>query len=132
MKRVFHPYWNWEDCEAGMWRPITAEERRVLLPKAIEFTGNAELYGSFMRRVVREWPIACEHNLTDDSLNQKAWVGHAAACLAIGAPEDVTRHAWGYLTQEQQDLANRQAELAIHEWNQAYQKQGGQLHIEMD
>ena len=87
-----------------------------MLSKAIEFTGNAPLYGSYMQRITTEWPLSCEQNLTDLSVNRKAWIGHAAACLAIDCPEYVTRMAWAYLTPEQQRDANIQAQNAIDEW----------------
>jgi hypothetical protein len=89
---------------------------------AVEFTGNAVIYGSYMRRVVREWPISCENALTDYSLNRKAWLGHAACALAHGLPESIVRKAWGYLTNEQRFLANREAAGAISEWELSYAK----------
>ena len=99
-----------------MWRKASKAEEETLLQKAIEFTGNAKLYGSYMLRVIREWPISCEHNLTDISVNRKAWVGHAAASIAIDAPEYITRMAWAYLTPVQQRDANTEAQNAIDLW----------------
>jgi len=103
-----------------MWRKVSKSEELEFLPKAIEFTGDHVLYGSFMRRVIVEWPIGCEQNLTDLMINRKAWVGHAATCLAIRCPEYITRAAWGHLTDEQRSLANRQAQNAIDEWEARY------------
>lgn len=97
-----------------MWS--TAKKKNSLLKQAISFTGNSKLYGSFMKRVISEWPITCEHHLTDLNSNRKAWIGHAAACLALQCPEDITRQAWGYLSQSQQDDANLEAENAIEAW----------------
>lgn len=132
MKRIHHPYWDWEDWRAGMWRSVSASERRTLLTQAITFTGDAELYGSFMRRVILEWPKACEHNLTEPGMNRLAWVGHAAACLAIGAPEDVTRQAWAFLTEKQQVDADAQAEATVIEWINGYEAQNKQLPLFME
>lgn len=121
IEKVWHPYWDWEDYGAGMWRSVgSARERSWHLARAIEFTGNAKLYGSFMMRVIREWPIACEHHLTDGSINRRAWIGHAATCLAIQCPEDITRSAWGHLNQKQQDDANAEADDAIRTWESTY------------
>ena len=131
MVRVWHPYWLWEDWKAGMWRKVSADERKSMLKKAIEFTGNHELYGQYMLRAVREWPIACEHNLTEEAMNRLAWIGHAATCIAIDCPEDITRQAWGYLTQQQRDDANRQAEIALNEWMRTYERQDSQLCLEL-
>ena len=116
LKRVFHPYTIWEDYIAGMWRTVPSKQRLKFLRKAIKFTGDAKLYGSFMRRVIVEWPTACEHHLTDTSMNRKAWIGHAATCLAINCPEDITRSAWGFLSEQQQAEANAEAQSAIDAW----------------
>ena len=118
MKRIYHPYWEWEDWKAGMWHPVSASEAQDMLARAIEFTGNAALYGSFMQRVIREWPKACEHNLTETEMNRQAWIGHAACVMATGIPEHITRKAWGCLTQQQQDDANEQAQRAIDQWTE--------------
>lgn len=96
-----------------MWRRVKTGD---WLQQAIEFTGNAELYGHWMMQVIHLWPFACEHNLTDLSQNRRAWIGHAAVQLAIKCPEHVTRSAWGYLTKEQKDLANAAADKAIEFW----------------
>ena len=129
MKKIWHPFWLWEDIPMG--RKVEAKDEDLFLQKAIEFTGNHELYGSWMMRVIEEWPISCEQNLTDDSLNKQAWIGHAACQMAIECPEYITRKAWGMLNQEQRDLANLQADRAIHEWKQRHSKESGQLHLEM-
>ena len=123
MKRVYHRYEKWEEVKAGMWESVTGKTRAKHLQQAIEFTGNAELYGEWMLNVITAWPISCEHNLTAIETNRKAWIGHAACCLAIGCPEDITRHAWGFLTQDQQDKANDKAQFAIEQWEAKYLKQ---------
>jgi hypothetical protein len=122
MKQVYHNYLKWEDYKNGMWRKESREYEVKMLPKVIEFTGNHVTYGKAMMEVVTKWEYACEHNLTDLSQNRKAWVGHAAVCYKIGVPEHITRMAWGYLSQDQQNKANRQAELAINHWFKLQQK----------
>jgi len=122
IRRVYHHYDQWEEYKHGMWR--TANIEPGMLEKAIAFTGDAELYGSHMRRVIVEWPISCEQNLTCKGMNRLAWVGHAACCLAIGCPEQLTRAAWHYLTQEQQDDANAQAANAVETWERRYLEEG--------
>jgi hypothetical protein len=116
VKRIWHPYTAWEEVAAGMWASVGGSERKRLLAEAITFTGDHERYGSYMLQVLNAWPISCEHNLSDIGQNRKAWIGHAACCLAIGCPEDITREAWGYLTEEQRVSANRRAAEAISVW----------------
>lgn len=120
MKKKWHHYLKWEDYQNGMYSTLSGDEKKSYLQKAVEFTGNAELYGSWMLKVIEAWPISCEQNLTDTGMNRRAWVGHAAVCLAIGCPEDITREAWGSLTKEQQDEANAKADFAIVQWELKY------------
>lgn len=112
--RIYHPYHLWEEVAAGMWADV--ENAKEHLDRAVAFTGNHELYGLFMMRVAAEWRYSCENALTDAMLNKRAWIGHAATALAIGCPEDITRKAWGMLTDEQRFLANQQADRAIKWW----------------
>lgn len=121
--RVFHPVFAWEEIEANMWG--TVSDRALFLRRAISFTGDHKKYGRFMMRVAIEWPVSCENALTDYSLNRKAWIGHAACAMALGCPEDITREAWGKLTDEQRLLANREAERAIQHWERGYAKSVG-------
>lgn len=118
IKRVYHPYTLWEEVAHNMWG--TVSNKAEALQRAIEFTGDAALYGSYMQRVVREWPYSTENALTDDALNKRAWIGHAACALALQIPEDIIRLAWGKLTDEQRFLANQEADRAIQQWRNDY------------
>jgi hypothetical protein len=132
ISRVYYPYYIWEDWKYGMWRDISDQkERDRYLKLAIKFTGNTKLYGFWMLKVIDQWPFACFHNLSNLSINRQAWIGHSACCLAIGCPEDITRLAWHHLTQQQQDNANLQADIAIAEWESMNFK-GKQLCLSID
>ena len=120
IEQMYHHYTKWEDWQNGMWRNVYGGYRKELLRKAIKFTGNAELYGHWMVEAVNQWPITCEHNLSNLSINRQAFIGHCAVCLAIESPEDVTRCAWHYLTKKQQDDANAMADKAIALWEAKY------------
>ena len=126
MKRVWVRCELWEELKHNMWGSV--DSKAWYLQKAIEFTGNHKLYGFYMIRVVNEWENSCLNALTDDSLNQKAWVGHAACALAIGCPEYITRQAWGYLSNVQRELANIEAKKAIQYWNENYTGKSELLH----
>jgi hypothetical protein len=122
IERIFHPYWMWEEAETKMWVSISGEARKRLLQEAIEFTGNHQLYGAWMLRVIHEWPFSCAHNLSNVTLNRKAWLGRAACAHAFDCPEDIVREAWGYLTEFQQTEANYKAQTAINLWEELYAK----------
>lgn len=123
IQKRWHHYLKWEDYQNGMYRTLSGQEKQDSLEKAIAFTGDAELYGNHMLNVVDKWPVSCEQNLTDQGMNRRAWIGHAACCLAIGCPEDITREAWSHLTIEQQDEANTKADFAIELWEAIYEGQ---------
>jgi hypothetical protein len=125
MKRIWVPIDQWEEIKANMWGDVPNRSR--WLERAVIFTGNHRLYGRFMQRVVREWPNSCRNALTDANLNRRAWIGHAACALALRCPEDITRQAWGLLTHDQRQMANRQADRAIHAWELRYLA-GGRIH----
>jgi hypothetical protein len=118
LKRIWLPIDTWEEIGFNMWGEVA--NRRLFLQKAVIFTGNHRLYGRYMQRVTKEWPNSCINALTDYNLNRKAWIGHAACALALRCPEDITRQAWGLLTNEQRILANRQADRAIQSWEVRY------------
>lgn len=129
MNRKWHPFWTWEDV--GMWRNISQSEHDAFLPIAVTFTGDAIAYGDAMLEVLEQFPIACEHNLTESAMNRQAWIGHAASFLRHQLPEYVTREAWGMLTQEQRDAANAMADRAINEWEQKYAAENRRVHPQM-
>lgn len=103
-----------------MWGSV--DNRSLYFETAKYFTGNADLYGNWMKEVAREWHYSCEHNLSDRSQNRRAWIGHAACAMAFRCPEDIVRQAWGHLSEKQQIDANNQADIAIQEWELAYAK----------
>lgn len=128
--RVYRRIQEWEEIAHNMWgSPIPSEKEA--LEWALRFTGNHKVYGSFMVRVINEWPASCENALTDNFLNRRAWIGHAAAALANKCPEHVTRKAWGFLSDEQRILANMEAERAILLWFE-HRRKSGALRSDLD
>jgi len=117
-KQIFVHYELWEDFHAGMWRTVPKDEEEVFRRMAIKFTGNHVLYGLAMMRVLSEWPNTCMHNLSNPSINRRAFIGHAACQLEINCPEYIVRQAWWKLTEEQRILADAEADKAITLWEQ--------------
>lgn len=121
MKRVYKPYWEWEDYLNGMWRKVGPVEEEKFLSESIEFTGNHVLYGAAMIKVVFAWPNTMINTLTNTSVNRKAFVGHCACSFDFNCPEYIVRIAWKELTDNQRDLANNEAQKAINEWKRKYE-----------
>ena len=110
---IWHPWWLLEEVKHNMWGDVS--HRKTWLEIATAFTGNSDLYGEWMLRVVNEWPFSCEHNLSKRG-DKRPWIGHAAFALAIRCPEDIVRQAWALLSEEQQKRANQKADEAIECW----------------
>lgn len=128
LNRIYHPYWKWEDFLSGMWRKVDRTAESKMLKEAICFTGDHMKYGIAMQKVVFAWPVTMEHNLTNSSLNRKAFVGHCAVQYELKIPEYIVRSAWKQLTDRQRYLANCQAELAIKKWEEWYVSKNRSIH----
>lgn len=119
MNQIYHNYETWECFKNGMWTSHSVEKENVMFSRAYEFTSDYVKYGKAMMEVVKIWTNSMEHHLTDMSINRRAYVGHCAVAHKLGIPEHVTRKAWHYLTKEQQDLANAEADKAIAYWERS-------------
>lgn len=119
MKQQYIHYLEWEDFHAGMWGRSDDEEGD--LHAAIQFTGDAERYGEAMRQVIKAWPRTMLHNLTNPSMNKRAFLGHCAVCYAIQIPEYIVRRAWKELTDEQRTAADAVAQQTIDQWKKEYE-----------
>jgi hypothetical protein len=119
MSRVYHHYSKLEEYPAGLWRQTSGEDRKEIVTRCVEFMSDTSYFSAAMLDVIEQWPLSCEHNLSASNVNRVAWIGQAACCLRIGAPEDCTRVAWHMLSEEKQRQANRAAEVAIEQWDEA-------------
>jgi hypothetical protein len=77
-----------------MWRKETKQYELDNFSNIVAFTGNYIEYGKAMKLVTENWHYSCEHNLSNLSINRKAWLGHAACCFQHGYPEYLVRQAW--------------------------------------
>ena len=39
-KRIYHPYWKWEDYKAGFYENISGEHKKEMLLKCVELFSN--------------------------------------------------------------------------------------------
>ena len=115
MKRIFHHFKYWEDFLHGMYNE-DRNGRPARVQKAVSVLGVPETCEQAMQRVVEEWPIATEYNLSNAEINRRAWLGQAACSIWADVHEDETREAWGILTAEQRQMANAIATRIIKAW----------------
>lgn len=119
-RRIFHHYQELEETEAGFWRMVSGQELKDNIEKAADLLRSPQELIEAMRQAVKEWKKSCEAAFTTDSLNQIAFLGQAACCVAVGVPCGCTRIAWHDLTQPEKDEANLAAQIVLHEWALGY------------
>jgi len=112
---MMQPYTEWEDWQRGMYRDIPKSQADSFIADAAALLSSPHKLAAAMRDVTMRWPIACEVNLREEP-NNRAWLGQAACCYSADVPEDLTRQAWGRLTDEQRADANKVADSVISEW----------------
>lgn len=114
--RVFHTFDKWECVQHGMyatckdgWSKEQCEQAYFdLLSDAVAFRAEADA-------VIADWPLSCEHYLTNTAMNRVAWIGQAAVCHKYGVPAKFCG-GWSLLSEEQQSAANAVALQVLNDW----------------
>lgn len=122
MKRIYHPYWLWEDYKAGFYDNCSGEIKKQLIQKGIDMFNSESLTIDNMLKVINEWKYSCEHNLTNESMNKIAYIGQGACCLYCKIPSRVTMEIWNKLEKEIQDRSNKIAAEILIIWKQKHEQ----------
>lgn len=125
IKRIYEPYWLWEDYLNGMWNKLEKSEEADMLYQAVRFTSNWIEYGKAMEEVIKAWPITMRNSLTNLSINRRAFLGHCACSFKFNCPEYITRQAWHIITEQQRNDADKIAESHIKK----YEREINKIHI---
>jgi hypothetical protein len=116
MKRVFHNYKKWEEVDYNFYASAPVSKMEKYAHLVLSVLANKKECEKQMRRVVKEWPNSCEHNLTNPSLNKIAWLGQSSCALSNKVPQDATMKIWSLLSDEEKTTANAIAKKIIKEW----------------
>lgn len=114
--RVFHPWHKWEDYENNFYNNCTGEEKNKKIVKVLEMFNDESLTRENMYFVVDNWKYSMEHNLTNNSINQIAYIGQSACSNYDKIPSTVTMEAWSLLTKEVRGRSDNIALDAISRW----------------
>ena len=120
MKQIYHNYKKWEDYKHGLYRVVPPDEHCRYISLSIEMLSDPVKCREAMQRVVKEWPRSTEQNLTDKSINRRAWLGQSACCINHGSPADQTKECWSQITPNNQGMANHIATEVIKEWERKH------------
>lgn len=115
--RRWHPIRKWECVKAGLYAESASDGRSADASRQAyaEFLSDIPRFKKALRRVLREWPVACEQFLSNESINRIAWLGQASMCIESGVPCKY-RSGFALLTDEQQRAANEAAGEALQYW----------------
>lgn len=123
MKKIWHPYLEWECFHAGMYSRklptgFDSESARIAYR---DFLSDIQRFKNAMGRVLAEWPISCEHFLTNESLNRVAWLGQSSMCIETGI-SSWYRAGFKLLSDAQAKRANIAAEEYLRKWIVEYDR----------
>lgn len=116
MKRIYHPYWLWEEFQNGFYESYSKKDFDIKKEKIVELFSCSEKTSHFMRRVINEFPYSCEHNFTNTSMNRIAFLGQCAALLYCNSPSELTMKSWSFVPEKFQNQANLIAEEIINNY----------------
>lgn len=115
--RIFHTHDKWECAKAGFYetKPPSGMTAEGCKSAYRDFLRDTARFEKALDGVISEWVFSCEHYLTNSAMNRIAWLGQAAACYEMGIPSEY-RGGFTYLTEEQQDAANKVALKYLNKW----------------
>jgi hypothetical protein len=122
--RVWHNWMKWECYPAGFYAKqppagMDADGARVAYR---DFLSDDEAFWAAMERVVSEWPVSCEHFLTNLDSNRLAWLGQSAMCIATGV-SSAFRGGFRLLDASQQRRANNLAACFLDRWERKRERE---------
>lgn len=120
MKQIFHHYEKWEDWRFGFYDSMSGKAKEKAIQTVIEVFSDPELTELLMRKVIKEWPISCEQNLSNPNMNKIAWLGQASLSLGFKIPQNITMKAWSEVPKNFREKADIIANNIIKEWEKNY------------
>lgn len=121
MNRVYHIYTEWEDYKNGMYAEADGNKEE-LINDAITLLSSIDLFYDEGLKMLNEWIVSAEENMSNKDQNRRAWIGQATCCYTFGVPEIITKEAWGLLSELQKYEANKIADKLIRIYENGYNK----------
>jgi hypothetical protein len=117
MKKIWINYSEWEDYKAGFFGTIKKSDEintninRLLT--STEFLENGI-------EVLKKWSKSSHHNMSDDKSNRRSYIGQAVCCFVYGYSCKTTANSWQYMSKEDQDKANKIADILIKVYEELF------------
>lgn len=132
MKQIFHRWEKWECYKAGFYKTAAAwgEEKEAAKKKYADFLSDLDRFERALNRVLHEWPISCEHFLSNENINRIAWLGQSSMCIDTGTPH-IFKSGFFLLTERQQKQANAMARKYLTIWQRQHAEKDQALSQDM-
>lgn len=122
IEQIFHSYEKWECYENGMYKSVCFMDEHEMIKDCMSLLSCPEWLYESMSMTTHSWFYSCEHFLSNKARNRQAYLGQAACCLIHGAPEYITKKAWGILSPYEQQKANEVADEVLKVWEEKHRK----------
>lgn len=114
--RIFHTFDKWENVEYDFFATNHKKWSKIQCEwKYKTFMVDLDEFEDVLLDIINEWPNACEHNLTNRSLNRIAWLGQAAMAYKYNIPS-IYSSGWQLLDKDEQASANFVAWNILNIW----------------
>jgi len=121
MNRVFHPYDKWEDYRHNFYGGVQEYDKDNTLERYASLLKDSDKFEAALQVIIRDWPYACEHNLTNENMNRIAYLGQAACALIYNVPHNVSMGGYNLLTLSEQKTADAMAKKYLDLWTEKYE-----------
>lgn len=121
MNRIYHPYDKWECYRHNFFGGMMNYVKDDSLTMYASLLKDLKKFEHALSIIIRDWPMSCEHNLTNEGLNRIAWLGQASCALVYQVPAEVSRGGYNLLTPEEQQAADAMAKKYLDIWLEKYE-----------
>src|SRR5271169_1702378 len=98
MKRIFHPWYVWEDYKSNFYGGVCADfDKDNTLELYASLLKDIPRFESALKIITKDWVHSCEHNLTHESMNRIAYLGQAACALVYKVPHTMSMAGYNLL-----------------------------------
>jgi hypothetical protein len=130
MNRIYHPWYKWEDYHHNFYGGFgTSKTKKETVEQYAELLRDIPRFEAALKVIISEWVHACEHNLTNESLNRVAYLGQAACALEYHVPHYVSCSGYNLLTPEEQAKADAKAQEYLDLWIVQHETKEKQLSV---
>ena len=113
MKSAIYPYYEWEDYLNGMYEDSCIYSHNECSEFVNAVMNDRSLFVSTGVTLLTEWAKSSEENLSNSSINRRAWLGQAICSYLYKIPECETKSIWGSMKKEIKDFSNQSADIVI-------------------